>query len=164
MRTLIVVITAATMLTSGAIWSQETDPARQIAEQWQAEKALRAEREARLNELMSIMAEEMEAIHEAGERGEKQQLMTKHRAHMFEAMELMRELGGAHMREVTAQHMGSHHAATGAAHKATGGHQSMMSSIPREQFSDASRLGDLETRVDMMQIMLESMLAEQAER
>ena len=132
MRTLIVVITTATMLMSGAIWSQETDPARQIAEQWQAEQALRAEREARLNELMSIMAEEMEAIHEEDERGQKQQLLAIHRAHMHEAMELMRDLGGA--------------------------------SIPREQISDASRLGDLETRVDMMQIMLESMMAEQTER
>ena len=157
MRTLIVVITTATMLMSGAIWSQETDPARQIAEQWQAEQALRAEREARLNELMSIMAEEMEAIHEEDERGQKQQLLAIHRAHMHEAMGLMRDLGGAHMREVTEQHLGPHHGEMG-------GHQSMMSSIPREQISDASRLGDLETRVDMMQIMLESMMAEQTER
>lgn len=164
MRTLIVVITAATMLMSGAIWSQETDPARQIAEQWQAERALRAEREARLNELMSIMAEEMEAIRDTEGQSQKQQLMAKHRAHMHEAMGLMRDLGGAHMREVTAQHLGPHHGAMGGAHKASGGHQSMMSSIPREQISDASRLGDLETRVDMMQIMLESMLTEQAER
>ena len=164
MRTLIVVFTATAMLMSGAIFSQETDPARQIAEQWQAEQALRAEREARLNELMSIMAEEMEAIHEADERSQKQQLMAKHRAHMYEAMDLMRDLGGAHMRDVVEQHLGPHHGAMGKAHKATGGHRSMMSSIPREQISDAARLGDLETRVDMMQIMLESMMAEQAER
>ena len=157
MRTLIVVITAATMLMSGAIWSQETDPARQIAEQWQAEQALRAERETRLNELMSIMAEEMESIREAEGQSQKPQLVAKHRAHMHEAIGLMRDLGGAHMREVTEQHLGPHHGAEG-------GHQSMMSSIPREQISDASRLGDLETRVDMIQIMLESMMAEQAER
>lgn len=163
MRTLIVVITTATLLMSGALWSQETDPAKQIAEQWRAEKVLRAEREARLNELMSIMAEEMEAIHEADDSGRRQQLMAKHRTHMYEAMDLMRDLGGTHMREVTSQHLGPKHGAASGSHMAKGGHQSMMSSIPREQISDASRLGDLETRVDMMQIMLESILAEQTQ-
>jgi hypothetical protein len=38
----------------------------------------------------------------------------------------------------------------------------MMPSRPREDLSDATRLNDLETRVDMMQIMLESMLTEEA--
>lgn len=161
MRTLIIVVTTATMLMAGSLWSQETDPARQIADQWQAEQALRAEREQRLNELMSIMAEEMDAIHEAGDSSQRQPLMARHRVHMHEAMDLMRDLGGTHMREVTAQHIGPHH---GSMHGSAGGHQRMMSSIPRKDISDASRLADLETRVDMMQIMLESMLAEQADR
>ena len=39
-----------------------------------------------------------------------------------------------------------------------------MSAVPRDRVSDAVRLGDLETRVAMMQIMLESMLTEQADR
>ena len=149
------------MLMAGRLWSQETDPARQIADQWQAEQALRAERGQRLNELMSTMAKEMDAIHEARDSSQRQQLMAKHRVHMHEAMDLMRDLGGTHMREVTAQHIGPHH---GSMHGSAGGHQKMMSSIPRKDISDASRLADIETRVDMMQIMLESMLAEQADR
>jgi Lon protease-like protein len=149
------------MLMAGSLWSQETDPARQIADQWQAEQALRAERGQRLNELMSTMAKEMDAIHEARDSSQRQQLMAKHRVHMHEAMDLMRDLGGTHMREVTAQHIGPHH---GSMHGSAGGHQKMMSSIPRKDISDASRLADIETRVDMMQIMLESMLAEQADR
>ena len=164
MRTLVIVVTTATMLMAGSLWSQETDPARQIAEQWQAEQTLRAEREQRLNELMSTMAEEMEAIHEADNSSQKQQMMAKHRAHMYEAMDLMRDLGGTHMHEISSQHLGPHQGSKSGAHMATGAHHSMMSSIPREEVSDASRLGDLETRVDMMQIMLESMLAEQANR
>ncbi len=164
MKTLIIAVTTITMLMAGSVWSQETDPARQIAEQWQAEQTLRAEREQRLNELMSTMAEEMEAIHEAREGNQRMQLMSKHRVHMYEAMDLMRDLGGTHMREVTAQHLGPHHNDRHGAHGTAGGHPKMMSSIPRENISDAYRLRDLETRVDMMQIMMESMLAEQADR
>ncbi len=164
MRILIIVVTTATMLMAGSLWSQETDYAHQIGEQWQAEQALRVEREQRLSELMSTMAEEMDAIHKAGESSQKQELMTKHRVHMFEAMDLMRDLGGTHLRAVTMQHLGPSHGAGHEVQDAAGSHGSMMSSVPREQTSDASRLGDLETRVDMMQIMLESMLAEQVER
>ena len=43
-----------------------------------------------------------------------------------------------------------------------GGSGHIMMSQPRAHMSDAARLSDLETRVDMMQIMLESMLTEDA--
>lgn len=158
MRTLIVIVTATTLLAAGSLWSQETDPARQIAEAWQAEQDQRAEREQRLNELMTIMTGEMEAIHQANDRGERQQLLAEHREHMHEAMDLMRDLGGTHMREVTRQHLAPH----SAMHHSSGMAGTMMPSRPREDLSDATRLNDLETRVDMMQIMLESMLTEEA--
>jgi hypothetical protein len=164
MRTLIIVVTTAATLVAGSLWAQETDPARQSADQWQAEQALRVEREQRLNELMSTMTEEMEAMHEAGNSSKRQQLLATHRAHMYEAMDLMRDLGGTHMREVSKEHLAPHHATHHSAGMGgtTGGH--MMSAVPRDRVSDAVRLGDLETRVDMMQIMLESMLTEQADR
>lgn len=156
MRTLITIITATAVLATGSIWAQETDPARQIAETWQAEEEMRAQHEERLNELMTLMAEEMEAIHEAGNRGERQQLLEEHRDHMHEAMDLMRDLGGSHMRDVTEQHLGPH----SKMHPSSGMAGSMMQSRPRQHMSDSTRLNDLETRVDMMQIMLESMLTE----
>jgi hypothetical protein len=134
------------MVMAGNLLAQETDPARQIAEHWQTQEALRTEREERLNELMPIMAEEMEAIDKA------------------RAMDLMRDLGGAHLGDVMAQHLGSHHDVKHGMQKAAGDAQQISSSIPREHISDAARLGDLETRVDMMQIMLESMLSEQAKQ
>jgi hypothetical protein len=163
MRTLIVISTTAAMLLSGAIWSQESDPARQLTEQWQTEQAQRAEREQRLNELMSVMAEEMEALHQTDDREKHRQLMATHRNHMYEAMDLMRDMGGAHMRDLVTEHLAPHHAthhASGMAGMGSGGH--MMMSRPRAHMSDATRLGDLETRVDMMQLMMESMLTEQA--
>ena len=149
MRTLIVVFTATTLLAAGSLWSQETDPARQIAEAWQAERQLRAEREQRLNGLMTAMSGEMRAIHDATDRNERQALLAAHRVHMHEAMDLMRDLGGNHLRDITSEHLAPQH-----------GH--MMPSRSRDHMSDAVRLDDLELRVDMMQIMLESMLAEQA--
>ena len=163
MRTLIVIFSATALLAAGSLWSQETDPARQIAEAWQAEQAQRAEREQRLNELMTVMSQEMEALRETGDREKHRQLMATHRNHMFEAMDLMRDLGGAHMREVMNVHLAPHrgmHDAAGM--EGMGGSGHMMMSQPRAHMSDAARLSDLETRVDMMQIMLESMLLEDA--
>ena len=156
MRTLITMITATAVLAAGSLWAQETDPARQIAEAWQAEQQMRVAHEERLNELMSLMATEMEAIHQASDRSERQQLLAKHRDHMYEAMDLMRDLGGSHMRDVTNQHLGPH----STMHQSSGMAGSMMQSLPRQHMSDSTRLNDLETRVDMMQIMLESMLTE----
>lgn len=162
MRTLIVITVATAILAAGSIWAQETDPVQQATAAWQAEQAQRSESEQRLNQLMTVMTQEMEAMHQADDRAEQQKLMAAHREHMNEAMGLMRDLGGAHMRELTREHLGSHqamHHSSGMAGTA-GGH--MMSTRPREHMSDATRLGDLETRVDMMQIMLESMLNEDA--
>jgi hypothetical protein len=164
MRVLIIAVTIITMAIAGNLLAQETDPARQIAEHWQTQQALRTEREERLNELMSIMAKEMEAIDKASNSGQRQQLMVNHRIHMHESMDLMRDLGGVHLREVMTQHLGSHHDVKHGMQKALGDARQTSPSIPREQISDAARLSDLETRVDMMQIMLESMLSEQAKR
>ena len=47
-----VVIALIVALFAGSVWAQETDPARKIQDQWAAEKAERAERQAKLDELM----------------------------------------------------------------------------------------------------------------
>ena len=163
MRTLITILTATAVLAAGSLWAQETDPAQQLSEAWQAEQAQRAEQQERLNELMSVMAQEMEALHETGDPDKHRQLMATHRNHMFEAMDMMRDLGGTHMRDVMNEHLAPHHGmhhGSGMAGMAGGGH--MMMGRPRAHMSDATRLSDLETRVDMMQMMMESMLTEQS--
>ena len=164
MKILTIIVTSVAMVVAGNLSAQETDPARQITEHWQTQQALRTEREERLNELMSIMAEEMEAIDKASNSGQRQQLMANHRIHMHEAMDLMRDLGGVHLRDVMSRHLGSHHDVKHGMQKAPGDVRQISPSIPREHISDAARLSDLETRVDMMQIMLESMLSEQAKQ
>jgi uncharacterized protein YicC (UPF0701 family) len=142
-------------MVSGTAWVQETDPAKEIADYWRAEQAQRESRQARLDTLMSTMAEEMEAIRHTSDQGERQALMVTHRENMLEAMQLMRNMGGAHLQEVVAGHLGSD---VGSDSKHTHG----MPARAREHMSDSARLGDLENRVDMMQIMIESIVGEQA--
>ena len=164
MRTFIAIFTASALLAAATLWSQESDPSGQIANELQTEQAQRADREQRLNEMMSVMAGEMEALHQTEDRVKHRQMMATHRNHIFEAMDLMRDLGGAHMCDVMTEHLAPHHAthhASGPTGMTGGGH--MMASRPRAHMSDATRLSDLETRVDMMQIMMESMLTEQAD-
>ena len=152
MRMLTVILTTATLLASGAAWAaNETDWARQIGEYWRVQEIEREQRQASLDELMSTMATEMESIRNAANDQEREALLAAHRSSTHEAMTLMREMGGLHLREVLSDHLGS-----GGGGKHTAYHE------PREHMSDAARLADLENRLDMIQIMLESILEEQA--
>jgi hypothetical protein len=140
---------------SGTAWVEETDPAREIADYWRAEQVQREARQTRLDELMSTMAQEMEAIRHNSDPTERQALLGTHREHMLEAMQLMRNMGGAHLQEVVAGHLGSDVGSDGK-------HTHGMPTHAREHMSDSTRLADLENRVDMVQIMIESVVGEQA--
>jgi hypothetical protein len=144
------------MLASTA-WGQETDPAKQIAEQWRVEQAQHDARQARLDELISVMAREMETIRNTEDQSKRQALMATHRNNIREAMDLMREMGGVHMRDVLAEHLGP-----GAASDANAEHNHTMPARPRDHMSDSRRLADLENRVDMLQVMMESAMEAQA--
>lgn len=158
MKTQSVVIAITVLLLSGSGWGQEVDPANEIAAQWTAEQTLRELRQARLDELMSKIAEEMEAIRNTRNREERETLMTTHRETMREAMALMRDMGGTNMREVMAEHMGPGIAPAADSDRSQHLHKRMPLARPRAQMSDAERLADLENRLDMMQIMMESMM------
>lgn len=143
----LVAVPIAMLLVAGA-WAQETDPTADISHAWAEQEAQRAENQARMDELMETMTDEMAAIHAATNRKDREALMTEHREHMLEAMSLMRGMSGLHMREAMAEHAGS--------------------SMKHEMGKDASmqhsgmnaeeRIGDLEVRVDMMSIMMESVM------
>ena len=153
-----VVIALTVALFAGSVWAQETNYAKEIRDQWAAEKAERAERQAKLDELMGTLTEEMAAIQETKDHTKRQGLMATHREHMREAMSLMRGMSGERMRELTAEHMGS-----GMKHKMKSErpqhrHKGIASPRPRAEMSDAQRLTDLENRIDMMQVMVESMM------
>lgn len=157
-------IGVALLFLVGSGWAQETDPASETAEQWQVEQAAREQRQARLDELMATMADEMQAIRGAKSRSERDVLMASHQTTMREAMALMRDMGGNHMRKVMAEHVdaaaGPDTASDHQAHR----HKRSAAARPRAQMSDSERLADLENRLDMMQVMMESMFVEQAER
>jgi hypothetical protein len=147
---LTVTLTTAALLATGVAWTaQETDPARQIGEYWHAQEVQREQRQARLDELMSTMATEMQSIRNASSDKERRALMAAHRSSMHEALTLIREIGGLHLQDVLSDHVGA-----GAKHVAH--------AQPREHMSDSARLADLENRLDMIQILLESILEEQA--
>lgn len=101
------IVVLATVLLTGTVWAQETDPAQEIREQYAAEQAAREARQARLDVLMGTMAEEMQALDKVKSRKEREAVMTTHRKHMSEAMSLMRGMGGTRMREVMGEHMAS---------------------------------------------------------
>jgi hypothetical protein len=150
-----VALTGIALLLIMPAWAQETDPAGEIAEYWRAEQAQRESRQTRLDALMSTMAQEMEAIRHSIDQEERQALMVTHRKNMLEAMQLMRDMGGAHLQDVVAAHLGSDVGSDGK-------HGHVMPAREREHMSDSARLADLENRVDMVQIMIESIVEEQA--
>lgn len=163
MKILSVVAVFLALVLSSAGWAQETDAADEIDQQLQAEQADRDQRQAKLDQLMGTMAIEMQAIRDSNNRSERDALMTEHRHTMREAMDLMHEMGGTHMREMMAEHMGPGAAPAAETDRPQHLHKRMAPARPREQMSDAQRLSDLENRVDMMQVMMESMMDDHAE-
>jgi hypothetical protein len=180
MRQLLLVIALATGMLSGAVWAQDNDLLQPIEidllqlsesdllqpseEYWVELVAERLERQARLDALMGTMTAEMAAVRQTKDRREREALMTTHREHMREAMGLMRGFGGERMREVMSQHAGS---TTEHGVNADRPHDRLKrrgSSRPRSEVSDAERLTDLESRLDMMQIIIESLLGGYAAR
>lgn len=159
------VITSITILAiagtaAGTAWAQEDWVA--ISEtQWEAEQAARALRQAELEEMMGTMAEEMKAIRETSNPGKRAELMASHRESMKRAMMMMSDMGGTFIHEMVSEHLGPAPAST--ADAPSHQHKRMPKSRPRAGMSDAERLADLETRLDMMQIMMESMLESQAQ-
>ena len=154
-RSKLILVPIAILLFAGA-WAQETDPVHDISRDWAELKAQRAENQARLDVLISIMSEEMAAIRATGNRDDRETLMVKHREHMHEAIGLMDGMSGKHMREVMAEHTGS-----GVKQETDGQQQMHMStdeSGPHAGMSVEERIGDLEIRMDMMSIMMESMM------
>ncbi len=160
-KLLIVTVPIAVLLFAGA-WAQETDPAQEIADQWAVEQALRVERQARLDTLMVTMAKEMAAIRSTTNRREKESLMVVHRENMREAMSLMRGMGGMHMREVMSEHMGSGMKPGMGSGMPEHGQKRMNSSLSHAEPSNEQRLTDLENRMDMMHVMMESMMEAEA--
>lgn len=144
-KTMVIVGLSAALLIPGA-WAQETDPAGQLADQWAAEAAARAERHERLEDLMMVMTSEMADIRATTNRAKRDSLMETHRENMREAMGLMRSMGGMHMRKVMSQHAGP------------GMKAGMDSSQPHPEMSNDQRFSEIENRMDMMLVMMESML------
>jgi hypothetical protein len=151
------VLVMAVLLTSSS-WAQET------SDQSANEQAKRTEQQVQVDEMMDTLAEEMAAIRGAKSQKERHALMATHQQHMREAMGLMRDMGGMHMREVMTEHMGpSMEPKPGAEHRRHW-HKRTAPIRPREELSNAQRLTDLENRLDMMQVIIESLMEGQGKQ
>lgn len=126
--------------------------------EWQQEVAAREERQVRLDELLAIISSEMATIRATEDLQEREALMDVHRGHMLEAMELMQEMGSDQMQDVIAEHMASGLEQEARADHRARGPKTRSHRRPRAELSDAQRLADLEIRVDMMQVMIESLM------
>ena len=147
----------AMLLFTGAS-AQETDPARDISRDWAAQQAQRVENQARMDVLMETMTDEMAAIRATENRKDREALMIKHREHMLEAMSLMRGINGKHMREVMAEHTGPGMKKGMGMDSQQQMHKSMDASSPHPGMNNEQRLRDLEIRMDMMSVMMESLM------
>ena len=107
---------------------------------------------------MGTMAEEMAVIRKTKDRKKRLAFMATHRTHMREAMGLMRGMGNERMREVMFKHMGPGMEPETDSDDPWHVYERMAWSPPRAEMSDAQRLTDLESRLDMTQVMMESMM------
>jgi len=157
-----IAVFAISFAAAGTTLAQD-DPAAASESQWAAEQAARAERQTELEALMATMAEEMHAIRATTNLDERAQLMEAHRESMREAMTLMSEMGGMYMHDMVAEHLGRGPASAEETDTPRHQHKRAPISRPRAGMSDAERLADLEARVDMMQIMIESIIEAQVQ-
>lgn len=156
-RLLVIAALSGALFISSA-WAQETDPAGELTDQWAAEQAARAVRQERLDGLMVTMASEMADIRATTNRAERESLMVAHRENMREAMGLMRSMGGAHLRKAMSQHVRPGTKEEMGSSMSEHAHKGMDSSQPLIEMTSEQRLSDLENRMDMMHVMMESMM------
>ena len=163
MRQAILVIVTTAGLLSGVARTQDIDPLPANSmptseDYWEELVADRIERHAKLDELMGTMAAEMAVIRKTKDRKKREAFMAAHLTHMREAMGLMRGMGGERMREVMAEHMDPRMEPGMESDEPWHVYRRMGSAPPRVEMSDAQRLTDLEIRIDMMQVMMESLM------
>lgn len=145
-------------LLSSPIGAQDVDSAETSDGDTAAQIQGHLERQARLGEMLDIMADEMAVIRQMTDGVKREEFMVIHRAHMREALKFMREMGGEYLQDVMEEHIGSG-VETGMKFE-QGQHTKNRTVSPagRAEMSVPERLTDLEIRLDMVQVMLESMM------
>ena len=137
----------------------EEDFTDQATREYIARQRLLEESEERLKGLVLKTDAEMRQIQVTKDPTERARLMEAHRSTMLETLELSRELGGDTMREVIAAHLDA--AGTASAEQKRPIHvHKRIGMAPRTPEGNASRLDLIETRLDMLQIIVEGVLAQ----
>ena len=144
---------------SGQSLAQERDLAAEATQEWAEQEALLQERENRLKALVVKMDAEMRQIQGTRDAAERTRLLEKHQLTMQEALEVSRALGGDTMLEVVAAHLDA--AGTPSTERTRPIHlHKRIGMAPRTPEGNATRLELVETRLDMLQIIVEGELAQ----
>lgn len=133
-------------------------------DQTSAEQTLRDDRQTELDALMVTMALQMQTIRGTRDVKDRQALMSVHRESMLEAMTLMKDMDGAYMQELMSEHMSPNNSADAVSPGARHIHRRTVPIQSRSSMSVSQRLTDIETRLDMMLVMMEFMLDEQLQK
>ncbi len=163
MRKEITTLLTTLLIATGAAWAGEIDPVRVIEEEWRAERVAAEQRRTRIDELESVLSSQMDAIRRATSDDERRTLLAEHRLSLQEALQLMRATHNAPWEDISAEHLGPARVSNVGAGHATH-HPGNVKSGEYDESADDVRLADLENRIDMMQIMIESMVQSQARR
>ena len=160
MKTLL--LTTAMLLASGfsgQALAQERDVAAEATPEWAEQEALLQESENRLKALVVKMDAEMRQIRRTKDSAERARLLEAHRSTMQETLEVSRKLGGDTMKEVAAAHLDAAGAPSAERQRPIHVHK-RIGMAPRTPEGNASRLDRVETRLDMLQIIVEGELAQ----
>ncbi len=107
---------------------------------------------------MAALADEMAAIRRTKDPKERRRMMDEHRENMREALIQMREMGGEAMQSMMAEHMGVQDDMSPPDKKRLHRHKQSPVTGGGRASGTPSRMTDLELRLDMLQVMMESMV------
>ena len=144
---------------SGQALAEGQDLDDQATRQWIERQRLLEESEERLKALVVKMDAETRQIQRTKGAAERARLLEKHRLTMQETLEVSRALGGDTMQEVVAAHLDA--AGTPSTERTRPIHlHKRIGMAPRTPEGNATRLELVETRLDMLQIIVEGELAQ----
>jgi hypothetical protein len=152
------VMLVASGISSQAL-AQERDLAAEATQKRAQQEALLQESENRLKALVVKMDAEMRQIQRTKDSAERARLLEAHRSTMQETLDVSRELGGDTMKEVVAAHLDAAGAPSAERQRPVHVHK-RIGMAPRTPEGNASRLDRVETRLDMLQIIVEGELAQ----
>ena len=143
-----VILIMVQIMGGGAVAAQPADPAQNIRVTPRATLEAKLENEARLYQVVQSMNREMALLRDTTDSAKREELMNMHKRHLHETMMLLRMTAGDSMVRILNEHM-----------PAAFDRSLQEGAVTRgERTPDEDRIYKLEERIDMLQVVMESML------